>query len=224
MRQIIKHVIRDRKIVFIVMESAISSHTEYIRFDLYGIYGRVKLRKHFFPALEYHVVAGLSDYHRYDYGKGIDSRKTYIERHEGVDLIKIVPSSVLLPYKYYLRDVEYRICKERDKAYEHIFPSIQVIIFDHFKTNEKETGKVIVETFMDKNPEDIPGVLVMSHGPFVWGKDAAEAVHNAVVMEEVAFMDWHAMMLNPAHRGMQQSLLDRHYLRKHGAGAYYGQG
>ena len=89
---------------------------------------------------------------------------------------------------------------------------------------EKETGKVIVETFAGKRPEDIPGVLVMSHGPFAWGSDAAEAVHNAVVMEEVAFMDWHAMILNPAHQGMQQSLLDRHFLRKHGAGAYYGQG
>ena len=89
---------------------------------------------------------------------------------------------------------------------------------------EKETGKVIVETFAGKRPEDIPGVLVMSHGPFAWGRDAAEAVHNAVVMEEVAFMDWHAMILNPAQQGMQQSLLDRHFLRKHGACAYYGQG
>ena len=88
---------------------------------------------------------------------------------------------------------------------------------------EKETGKVIIETFADKCADSTPGVLVMSHGPFAWGKDAAEAVHNAVVMEEVAFMDWHALMLNPEHRGMQQSLLDRHYLRKHGANAYYGQ-
>lgn len=88
---------------------------------------------------------------------------------------------------------------------------------------EKETGKVIIEAFADKCADDIPGVLVMSHGPFAWGKDAAEAVHNAVVMEEVAFMDWHALMLNPEHREMQQSLLDRHYLRKHGANAYYGQ-
>ena len=88
---------------------------------------------------------------------------------------------------------------------------------------EKETGRVIVETFSGKSADEIPGVLVMSHGPFAWGKNAAEAVHNAVVMEEVAFMDWHALMLNPEHRGMQQSLLDRHYLRKHGANAYYGQ-
>ena len=88
---------------------------------------------------------------------------------------------------------------------------------------EKETGKVIVETFAGREPADVPGVLVFSHGPFAWGTDAMNAVHNAVVMEEVAFMDWHAMMINPALRPMQQTLLDKHYLRKHGANAYYGQ-
>ena len=89
---------------------------------------------------------------------------------------------------------------------------------------EKQTGLVIVETFRDKDPAAIPGVNVYSHGPFAWGTDALNAVHNAVVMEEVAFMDWHAMMLNPALGPMQQTLLDKHYLRKHGPGAYYGQG
>jgi len=88
---------------------------------------------------------------------------------------------------------------------------------------EKETGNVIIETFAGKDPAAVPGVLVYSHGPFAWGKDASDAVHNAVVMEEVAFMDYHALMLNPAHRDMQQSLLNKHYLRKHGANAYYGQ-
>ncbi|MCR4711300.1 MAG: L-ribulose-5-phosphate 4-epimerase [Clostridia bacterium] len=88
---------------------------------------------------------------------------------------------------------------------------------------EKETGKVIVETFADKDPADIPGVLVYSHGPFAWGTDPMNAVHNAVVMEEVAFMDWHAMMINPEAGAMQQTLLDKHYLRKHGKNAYYGQ-
>lgn len=98
---------------------------------------------------------------------------------------------------------------------------------------ELETGNVIVETFKGLDPMSIPGVLVHSHGPFAWGGSPAEAVHNAVVMEEVAFMDWHAMMLEPgAGRPdpgrpvpgrMQQELLDRHYLRKHGANAYYGQ-
>jgi len=88
---------------------------------------------------------------------------------------------------------------------------------------EKETGYVIIETFKDKDPAAIPGVLVFSHGPFAWGKNAEEAVHNAVVMEEVAFMDWHAMMINPERGPMQQTLLDKHYLRKHGKNAYYGQ-
>ena len=88
---------------------------------------------------------------------------------------------------------------------------------------EKETGNVIVETFRGKNPADIPAVLVHSHGPFAWGRDAAEAVHNAAVLEEVAFMNYHAIRLNPDQKWMQQELLDKHFLRKHGANAYYGQ-
>lgn len=88
---------------------------------------------------------------------------------------------------------------------------------------EKETGNVIIETFRDRDPAAVPAVLVFSHGPFAWGKDPMEAVHNAVVLEEVAFMDWHAMMLNPDLGPMQQELLDKHYLRKHGKNAYYGQ-
>lgn len=88
---------------------------------------------------------------------------------------------------------------------------------------EKETGSVIIETFRDRSPTDIPGVVVHSHGPFAWGASAHEAVHNAVVMEEVAFMDWHAMMIAPGAGRMQSELLDRHYLRKHGKNAYYGQ-
>ena len=67
-------------------------------------------------------------------------------------------------------------------------------------------------------------MLVHSHGVFSWGTDPENAVHNAVVMEEVAFMNYHALMLNPGHGPMQQVLLDKHYLRKHGKNAYYGQG
>lgn len=90
---------------------------------------------------------------------------------------------------------------------------------------ERETGNVIVETFskLGIRPEDIPGVLVHSHGPFAWGADPLAAVHNAVVMEEVAFMDFHSLMLEPQLAPMQRELLDKHYLRKHGANAYYGQ-
>ena len=88
---------------------------------------------------------------------------------------------------------------------------------------EEETGNVIVETFANKNPAQIPAVLVHSHGPFTWGCDAAEAVHNATVLEEVAFMNFHSLQLNPGQTRMQQELLDKHYLRKHGKTAYYGQ-
>ncbi len=88
---------------------------------------------------------------------------------------------------------------------------------------ERETGKVIVETFAGVDPMTIPAVLVVSHGPFAWGTDALNAVHNAVVLEEVAFMNWHAMVLNPECGAMQRQLLDKHYLRKHGTNAYYGQ-
>lgn len=91
---------------------------------------------------------------------------------------------------------------------------------------EKETGTVMIETFTARgiDPVQVPAVLVHSHGPFAWGKDAMEAVHNAVVLEEVAFMALQALTLNPELQPMQQELLDKHYLRKHGAGAYYGQG
>lgn len=87
---------------------------------------------------------------------------------------------------------------------------------------EKETGTVILETVGD-TPMDIPAVLVHSHGPFCWGKDAAAAVHSAVVLEEVAFMAWHAMQMRPGLERMQQELLGKHFLRKHGKDAYYGQ-
>ncbi|WP_440897793.1 L-ribulose-5-phosphate 4-epimerase [Amphibacillus sp. Q70] len=88
---------------------------------------------------------------------------------------------------------------------------------------ELETGNVIVETFKNIDPHAIPSVLVHSHAPFNWGKDPDEAVHNAVVLEEVAKMALHTQQLNPDVQRMQQVLLDKHYLRKHGKDAYYGQ-
>ena len=88
---------------------------------------------------------------------------------------------------------------------------------------ERDTGKVIIERFADIDPDTIPAALVYSHGPFTWGKDAAEAVHNAVVLEEIAFMAWHDIMMKPSIQPMQQELLNKHYLRKHGKNAYYGQ-
>jgi L-ribulose-5-phosphate 4-epimerase len=88
---------------------------------------------------------------------------------------------------------------------------------------EKETGSVIKETFQGKDPDAMPAVLVYSHGPFAWGSDPLDAVHKAVVLEEIAFMNFHTLMLEPGIPPMQQDLLDKHYLRKHGANAYYGQ-
>lgn len=87
---------------------------------------------------------------------------------------------------------------------------------------EEETGNVIVETFKNRNVMDVPAVLVQSHGPFTWGKDAKKAVENAVVLEETAMMAWHSLSLNP-HIQFQQELADKHYFRKHGPNAYYGQ-
>jgi len=89
---------------------------------------------------------------------------------------------------------------------------------------EHETGNVIVETFREIDSNRIPGVLVHSHAPFNWGKDPNEAVHNAVVLEETAKMALQTYQLNPNVEDMDQILLDKHYLRKHGANAYYGQG
>jgi L-ribulose-5-phosphate 4-epimerase len=88
---------------------------------------------------------------------------------------------------------------------------------------EKETGKVIIETFKNLDADAIPAVLFYSHGPFCWGKTPQKAVETAVVLEEVAFMQYHALGLNPQLKTMQKELLDKHYLRKHGKNAYYGQ-
>ncbi|MFI3284806.1 MAG: L-ribulose-5-phosphate 4-epimerase [Erysipelotrichaceae bacterium] len=90
---------------------------------------------------------------------------------------------------------------------------------------ELNTGKVVVETFTKRGIDgnQMPGVNVYSHGPFTWGKDPYDAVHNAVVMEELALMALNTRILVPNKEEMQQELLDKHFLRKHGANAYYGQ-
>ena len=91
---------------------------------------------------------------------------------------------------------------------------------------ELETGNVIIESFKVRgiDPDQVPTVLVNSHGPFAWGTDPHNAVHNSVVLEELAFMAFHTEVMNPGISPMQQELLDKHYLRKHGKNAYYGQG
>ncbi len=87
---------------------------------------------------------------------------------------------------------------------------------------EAETGKLIVEEFSDKNPDRIPSVLVAGHGPFSWGKDPADALHNAVVLEYLAKLSYRTMQLG-RNKSIEKFLLDKHYLRKHGDDAYYGQ-
>ncbi|MBQ6889254.1 MAG: L-ribulose-5-phosphate 4-epimerase [Lachnospiraceae bacterium] len=88
---------------------------------------------------------------------------------------------------------------------------------------EKNTGKLIVDYFKDKEIMAVPAVLCKNHGPFTWGKDACEAVHNAVVLEEVAKMAARCEQINPQVKQMSQELRDKHYFRKHGKNAYYGQ-
>lgn len=89
---------------------------------------------------------------------------------------------------------------------------------------EKNTGLVIIETFKERNikADEVPAVLVANHGPFTFGKDAGDSVFHSVVLEEVAFMDWHLESLGKKD-SMSQDLLDKHYLRKHGENSYYGQ-
>ena len=88
---------------------------------------------------------------------------------------------------------------------------------------ELNTGEVIIETLGDAEPLHTPGIVVYQHGPFAWGKDAHDAVHNAVVMEEVAKMAWIARSINPQLNHIDSFLMNKHFMRKHGPNAYYGQ-
>ncbi len=103
-------------------------------------------------------------------------------------------------------------------------PCTRLMTPEEIKTDyEANTGQVIVETFRDLDPLQHPAVLVASHGPFTWGKDVDGAVHNAVVLEFVAKLAGETLRLNPKVEPMQSVLLDKHFLRKHGPKAYYGQ-
>ena len=104
-------------------------------------------------------------------------------------------------------------------------PCTRMLSEDEVKSAyELNTGKVIVETFRNReiDPVAVPGCVVQNHGPFSWGKDAAQSVYHAVVMEKVAEMDIKTLLVNP-QSSMPQYVLDKHYFRKHGAKAYYGQ-
>jgi L-ribulose-5-phosphate 4-epimerase len=103
-------------------------------------------------------------------------------------------------------------------------PCVRVLTRDEVASAyEKNTAQVIIEYFRNLNYRHLPGVLVAGHAPFTWGKDVAEAVHNSVVLEEIAKMALASLQLNPKLRPLPQYLLDKHFLRKHGPGAYYGQ-
>jgi L-ribulose-5-phosphate 4-epimerase len=104
-------------------------------------------------------------------------------------------------------------------------PVTEPMTEDEIKNDfELNTGKAIVRRFAELNPMQIPAVLVANHGPFSWGKTAGEAVEAMVILEEIATMAIDTLMLNPQQGQISKELLDKHYLRKHGEGAYYGQG
>lgn len=109
-----------------------------------------------------------------------------------------------------------------DYFHEDIPCTRDMIDAEVMEAYEKETGSVIIERFQDLDPSGTPAVLVKNHGPFTWGKDALEAVHNAVVLEQVAKMAFVAFCVNPALT-MNELLTEKHYSRKHGPKAYYGQ-
>lgn len=88
---------------------------------------------------------------------------------------------------------------------------------------ERNTGKVIIDTFSQINPDEIPAVLVAHHGPFTWGENAGKSVELSIILEEVCTMALDTMLINPNVSQIKQTLLDKHYLRKHGTSAYYGQ-
>ena len=102
-------------------------------------------------------------------------------------------------------------------------PCARCLTEEELRDYEKNTGLLIVNLFQDKDYEAIPAVLCKNHGPFAWGKDGHEAVHNAVVLEEVAKMAAYCEQINAQAEPAPQELQDKHYYRKHGANAYYGQ-
>ena len=121
------------------------------------------------------------------------------------------------------RDIPCYGTTHEDYMYGEI-PCVRCLTKEEIDTAyEKNTGLLIVDYFKDKDYEAVPAVLCKNHGPFTWGKDGHEAVHNAVVLEEVAKMAARCEMINPQVTPAPQELQDKHYYRKHGVNAYYGQ-
>lgn len=123
------------------------------------------------------------------------------------------------------RDIPAAGTTQADYFYGSIPVTREMTVEEISKDYELKTGSVIIETFQTRSidPDKVPGVLVNDHGPFTWGQSPEEAVHNSVVLEQVAEMTYHSLQLNPEKIEMNQNLLDKHYLRKHGDNAYYGQ-
>jgi len=110
-----------------------------------------------------------------------------------------------------------------DYFYDNV-PVTDLMTKEEIETDyELNTGKVIIRRFKDLSSLQIPAVLVANHGPFTWGKNAAGAVESATVLEEVAKIALGTITINPKQKAISKTLLDKHYLRKHGKGAYYGQ-
>jgi L-ribulose-5-phosphate 4-epimerase len=102
-------------------------------------------------------------------------------------------------------------------------PVTQELSDEEVRTEEASTGAAIIRALAGRDPLEMPAMLVAGHGPFTWGRDAGEAAHHAVLLEEVAALAWATLSVNSAAVPIPRALLDRHFLRKHGAGAFYGQ-
>lgn len=151
--------------------------------------------------------------------------KTHLELYRNFKEIKAIAhthSTYATAFAQAGKEIEILGTTAADYFYESIKLS-RDLRKDEMNEYELNTGKVIVESLKDKDILASPAILVKSHAPFIFGKDAFNAVHNAIVLEEIAKMNFISLSLNPNSTKIKQFILDKHYLRKHGKGAYYGQ-
>lgn len=151
--------------------------------------------------------------------------KTHLELYRNFKEIKAIAhthSTYATAFAQAGKEIEILGTTAADYFYESIKLSRE-LREDEMNEYELNTGKVIVESLKDKDILASPAILVKSHAPFIFGKDAFNAVHNATVLEEIAKMNFISLSLNPNSTKIKQFILDKHYLRKHGKGAYYGQ-
>ena len=151
--------------------------------------------------------------------------KTHLELYRNFKQIKAIAhthSTYATAFAQAGKEIEILGTTAADYFYESIKLS-RDLREDEMNEYELNTGKVIVESLKDKDILASPAILVKSHAPFIFGKNIFDAVHNAVVLEEIAKMNFISLSLNPNSTKIKQFILDKHYLRKHGKGAYYGQ-